>query len=109
MRESLIEKKVCDYAKEQGFLVYKFSSPSQRGVPDRMFIYDGGVMFIEFKAPGKKMTKLQSKIALDINRAGVIVHTVDDVSYGEFLVLHFKEGYEARKVKKITINNASYK
>ena len=49
MLEKQIEAKVCDYAKERGLLVYKFTSPNRMAVPDRMFIRpDGKVFFIEF-------------------------------------------------------------
>ena len=50
IRERDIEKKACDLAKAAGWLVFKFVSPSQRGVPDRIFIRQGRIVFIEFKA-----------------------------------------------------------
>ena len=59
IRERDIEKKACDLAKAAGWLVFKFVSPAQRGVPDRIFIRDSRVVFIEFKAPGARPTKLQ--------------------------------------------------
>jgi hypothetical protein len=31
--EKVIEKKVCDYAKSKGFVVYKFVSVNNAGVP----------------------------------------------------------------------------
>ena len=59
-KESNIEAKACKYAKDLDFYVRKFSSPSQRGVPDRLFLSPHGVVFfIEFKAPGKEPTALQ--------------------------------------------------
>ena len=60
IRERDIEAKVVKWAKANHFLTYKFVSPSQRGVPDRIFIRDGFVIFIEFKAPGKQPTPLQA-------------------------------------------------
>jgi hypothetical protein len=36
--EKVIEKKVCDYAKSKGFVVYKFASFNNAGVPDRIMI-----------------------------------------------------------------------
>lgn len=48
--EKDVEKKVCDYAKQMGCYVRKFTSPSQRSVPDRIIITPAGrVIFIEFK------------------------------------------------------------
>lgn len=70
--EKDIEKKVCAWAKQQGCLVYKFTSPSQRSVPDRMFVLPyGTVVFIEFKAPGKVPTELQRKELLKLTDQGV--------------------------------------
>ena len=60
MRESHVEKKVCDFARARGCMVMKLAGPNQKGQPDRMFIKDGKVLFIEFKAPGKHPTGMQS-------------------------------------------------
>ena len=72
MRESAIEKKVAEWAKSRGILCYKFVSPQQRGVPDRMFVLPyGTVCFIEFKQPGKKPTPLQCAEIKKLNGHGV--------------------------------------
>lgn len=57
--ESNVEARLVKYAKSKGILTYKFSSPSNRGVPDRVFIYRGAILFLELKRPGCKPTKLQ--------------------------------------------------
>ena len=60
MRESELEKKVGQYCRKRALQYYKFSSPSRRGVPDRIVLGKGGqIMFLELKALGKKPTKLQ--------------------------------------------------
>jgi Holliday junction resolvase len=60
MREASIERKVVDYCREHGILCYKFVSPNQRGVPDRILVLPGGqVIFVELKAPTGSCTKLQ--------------------------------------------------
>ena len=65
--ESQLEGKLAKYAKSKGCLTYKFSSPANRGVPDRIFIGPTGrVLFMELKAPGKEPTKLQMKHLQDI-------------------------------------------
>lgn len=86
MRESAIEKKVNDYAKRNGWLVYKFVSPAQAGVPDRLYIKNGKVMFIEFKAEGKKPTKLQEHHIEAIKAQGVAVYVVDSVEAGKGVI-----------------------
>jgi len=66
-------------------LAYKFVSPSNRGVPDRLYIKSGKVIFIEFKAPGKKPTALQTKILKQINDQSVPAYVIDDIATGEEL------------------------
>ena len=64
--EKQLEAKIGKYAKSHGCLYYKFSSPGNRGVPDRIVISpDGGVLFLEIKAEGKTPTALQLR---EINR-----------------------------------------
>ncbi len=79
MLESQLEGKAVAEAKRRGILTYKFSSPSNRGVPDRIFIWRGKVFFIEFKAPGKTPTALQEREHDRINRQGVPVFIADDL------------------------------
>jgi len=61
MFEKDIEAKVRAQAITAGWLVYKFTSPSCRSVPDRLFIRDGRVVFIEFKRPGGRLTSGQAR------------------------------------------------
>ena len=86
MRESVIEKKVGDYATSKGWLVYKFSSPNTRAVPDKIFMRDGVVFFIEFKAPNKLPTKLQYANHKRITAHGVSVFVIDNIEKGITLV-----------------------
>ena len=87
MLEKDIEKKVCKYAKGLGFLVYKFSSPGKRAVPDRLFISPKGVVFfIEFKAWGKEPTKLQALEIRKINGQGAKCLVCDSVESGKWAI-----------------------
>ncbi len=79
MRESLIERKCCQWAKAQGWLVYKFVSPSQAGVPDRLFIKNGVIRFVEFKATGETLRPLQQRIINKMREQGAIVHVADNL------------------------------
>ena len=79
MRESVIEKKCSAWAKANGWLGYKFSSPSQRGVPDRLYIKNGSTVYVEFKAPGKQATKYQLHTIAKMQSYGVTVHIIDNV------------------------------
>lgn len=58
--EKDIEAKIGQYAKSKGCLCYKFTSPANRAVPDRMIITPNGVVgFLEIKRKGQKPTPLQ--------------------------------------------------
>jgi len=87
MRESSIEQSVCRYAKQRGFLVYKFTSPAQRGVPDRLFVNKNGVTgFIEFKAPGNRPTELQMHHLNLLRVQGAFAEWCDSVAEGKRLI-----------------------
>ena len=91
MKETQIESKIVKKAKELGFLTYKFSSPSNRGVPDRMFISPHGeVFFIEFKSAKGKLTKLQENVIKDIGEYGVGVFIINSVEVGLQILIIMK-------------------
>ena len=71
MTESTIEKALVAHCKARGLLTYKFSSPAHRGVPDRVIMGGGKLMFIELKRPGKEPTPLQQRELQRIREAGV--------------------------------------
>ena len=87
MLERDIEKKVCDYAKDRGYLAYKFTSPSRAAVPDRLFIGPTGHMwFVEFKQGGKKPTPAQEREHHRLRQQGVEVWVIDSVESGKEMV-----------------------
>lgn len=91
--EKDIEKRVCDYAKSLKMLCYKFTSPSRRSVPDRMFITaTGEVWFIEFKRKGQKPTPAQEVEIAKIRKTGIQVFVVDDMEKGKRIVRIIAEG-----------------
>lgn len=93
MSESAIEKKVCAYAKSKGWLHFKWSSPGQKGVPDRIFMKRGKVFFVEFKDTGKEPTTLQSVVINKIRRQGFDVYVIDSVEQGKKLIYKFEIFY----------------
>lgn len=57
---------------------YKFVSPGNAGVPDRLVILPGGKMFfVEVKAPGEKPRPLQVAQISKLERLGCQVFVVD--------------------------------
>ena len=83
MLEKQIESKVCRYARDRGMLGYKFTSPQRRSVPDRMFITPNGkIFFIEFKAPGKTLSKAQELEHQRLKDYNVVVLVISDIENG---------------------------
>ena len=74
MLEKQIEEKSCRWAVNQGWLQYKFTSPSRRSVPDRMFIREGRVVFIEFKTEKGRLTSGQAREIARLENADCEVH-----------------------------------
>ena len=87
VRERDIESKVRKYARDMGFLVYKFTDPTQVGVPDRIFISpQGRLFFVEFKAPGKKPRANQIAEFKRLQAHGQYVYIIDDLERGKRLI-----------------------
>ena len=82
MLEKVIEKKVTAYAVSLGWDSYKFVSPNNRGVCDRIYLMQGRTIFVEFKAEGKKPTKLQHRHHQKLRAQGFTVYVIDNVDEG---------------------------
>jgi hypothetical protein len=83
LTERQLEKAIRDTALKLGYLTYKFTSPSNRGVPDRIFINPHGyVFFIEFKSKIGKLTALQKKVHEDFGKRRVSVYVINDLDKG---------------------------
>jgi hypothetical protein len=96
-KETAIESKVVKKAKQLGFLTYKFVSPSNRGVPDRIFISPSGkIFFIEFKSKKGKLSKLQQKTIKDIEQFKIPVYVVSNVMHG-IIILNVENFIEKLK------------
>lgn len=54
MREKDIEQYLVKQVKNNGGKAYKWVSPGNDGVPDRIVIFPRTIIFVELKAPGKK-------------------------------------------------------
>lgn len=77
--ESEIESDIREYALRRGWMVMKFVSPGQTGVPDRLFLRRGVYVFIEIKKFGEKPTAKQISKHNEIRRHGGTVHWVDNL------------------------------
>lgn len=78
MLESKIENKLKLEVEKHGGMALKFVSPGMAGVPDRIVLMSKGrVVFVELKAPGKKMRPLQIKRKKQLEALGFKVYCID--------------------------------
>lgn len=87
MREAQIEERLRDGVKAMGGKAYKFVSPGNDGVPDRIVFLPGGCVYIcEMKQPGKKPTPLQQHQIDTLRALGQDVRVLDSIeAVGNFL------------------------
>ncbi|MEH7462759.1 VRR-NUC domain-containing protein [Bacillus thuringiensis] len=78
MRESEVERYLAKKVKQIGGLAPKWVSPGQRGVPDRIVILPNGItLYVEMKAPGKKLAPLQELWAKKLTKLGHSAYMID--------------------------------
>ena len=69
--EKHIEAHLVKKVKEIGGVAFKFVSPANRGVADRVVVLPGGgVIFVEVKSATGKLSPLQEQFAKDMQRLG---------------------------------------
>ncbi len=80
MLEKELERKFVNILRKKGCIVYKFVSPGNAGVPDRLVVTpDGKVHFAELKQRGKLLRPLQVMQAKRLAKNHVKVHLVDSL------------------------------
>lgn len=58
--ESELEKKCCNYARKLGWAAVKLEKNHNKGIPDRLFVKNDKVFFVEFKKDkNSKLSKEQ--------------------------------------------------
>lgn len=78
MTEKNIEQYLVKKVRETGGKAYKFVSPGNAGVPDRLLIFPSGkVIFVELKAPGKVPTNLQKAKHRELEKLKQRVFVID--------------------------------
>jgi len=76
--ERTIEGYLVKRVKEAGGVAPKWVSPGMSGVPDRIVFLPGGrIIFVEVKAPGKKLRPLQLYVKEQLEALGVDFRVVD--------------------------------
>jgi hypothetical protein len=88
IRESSIERKAMCWAEVQGAITLKIEA--KKGWPDRIVIKPNGVvMFVEFKAPGRKPNPLQAYVLQMLRQQRVKAYWVSSLK--EFKFIYEKE------------------
>jgi len=92
MSESQIEKSLSEKVKAAGGLTYKFCSPNNPGVPDRIVITPTGrILFVELKTEVGRLAKIQAWQIKRIQNLGAevrVLHGMQEVR--EFIAEVFK-------------------
>ena len=78
MKEKTVEANIVKWAKRAEVMTYKFTSPSRRSVPDRIFFYKGRVALLEVKAPGNKPTPAQARELARFQQQGISATWADN-------------------------------
>lgn len=87
MAERQIEVWLGKRLKNLGCLYYKFVSPGNSGVPDRIIVLPGGkTIFVELKADGGQLSALQRYQIDRLNKQGSLVFVVSGVQDAKALV-----------------------
>jgi hypothetical protein len=84
--ESEIERKHCALARANGWVVEKIMRTGRSGFPDRIYIKNGRVVFIEFKRPKGRTTKQQLHRHKELRDAGAEVRIVYSLAEAELVL-----------------------
>lgn len=77
--EADVEDAVVTWARRRDWYVRKFKHPGRRSAPDRLFIRNGRVLFIEFKRLGNVPSEAQWIEIHDLEDAGADVIWLDSI------------------------------
>lgn len=90
MLEKDIEKLFRDEIKKAGGKAYKFTSPGNDGVPDRIVMLpDGRIVFVELKTDTGRLSKLQELQCRQIAELGQMVRVLHGLAEVRDFFLEF--------------------
>lgn len=93
MVEKDIEKKLRDGIKKMGGKAYKFVSPGNTGVPDRIVILPGGrVVFAELKSEKGKLSAIQEIQIRHLRALGCDVRVLKGIDEVETFLKEVRSG-----------------
>lgn len=98
--ENDIEEYLGKRAKEENGIYFKFISPGNSGVPDRILIIKGYTIFIELKAPGKTTRELQTETIKKMRKQGATVFVFDSKEQIDELFFNIQHNKPIDSTKK---------
>lgn len=96
MRESEIEEGVNRKVSPEGLIQVKIDGRGRRGWPDRLYMYRGYVVFIEYKVPGEKPTPIQYHVHNILKVSGFSVFVIDSIRGGVEVLLKWKHDVDQK-------------
>ena len=93
MRESVIEARLVRGVKAAGGLCYKFTSPGNPGVPDRLAVLpDGRVVFVELKTEVGRLANIQRWQISELRKRGADVRVLKGMDAVQEFLAQLEEG-----------------
>ena len=97
--EARIEEKATTYARSLGMLALKLNVKGQVGWPDYFYIYNGGVLFIEFKSFRQKPRPIQEHVHRLLRDHHIDVVVVDNLIDATEAINEFYRNYKLATVR----------
>jgi len=95
LKESQLEKRFSEMVKQHGGLCYKFLSPDEPGVPDRIVITrDGWTIYIELKTEVGTMQRIQHYQLDRMRERNVDVRVIKGLDQAKAFVKEIFDGRE---------------
>lgn len=79
MREHHLEHQLKQHIQAMGGICWKVTSPGVAGVPDRICLKAGRVVFVELKTTGKRPRPIQTRRIRQLRDQGFTVLVIDSV------------------------------
>lgn len=89
LSETQIEAALVKSVHAAGGLCWKWPATARAGVPDRIVILGGRVVFVELKRPGGKVRPIQAEVHRRMKAAGADVRVVDSIESARSFVHEF--------------------
>ena len=99
MKESVVERYLTRRVKACGGLCYKWVSPSNSGVPDRIVLLNRRVAFVELKRPGGKPRPLQKYVLGQLSSHGYHTAVVDSCPGADLLIEEMMGGGDEDEIR----------